>query len=48
MATLLESPEQSTESSQASSSMVTSGLAPEAMRKQPVSQPSQANARPPS
>ncbi|XP_008841498.1 pancreatic progenitor cell differentiation and proliferation factor [Nannospalax galili] len=46
MATVLESPEHSAESPQASSSMVTSGLVPETMRKQPVSKPGQANTRP--
>uniref|UniRef100_A0A8D2BFT4 Pancreatic progenitor cell differentiation and proliferation factor n=1 Tax=Sciurus vulgaris TaxID=55149 RepID=A0A8D2BFT4_SCIVU len=47
MATVLESPEH-TESTQASTSMVTGGLAPETTRKQPVSQPDQASTGPPS
>ncbi|KAG3263678.1 pancreatic progenitor cell differentiation and proliferation factor [Ictidomys tridecemlineatus] len=42
MATVVESPEHS-ESTQASTSMVTSGLAPETTKQQPVNQPSQAS-----
>ncbi|XP_077655623.1 pancreatic progenitor cell differentiation and proliferation factor isoform X2 [Urocitellus parryii] len=42
MATVVESPEHS-ESTQASTSMVTSGLAPETTKQQPVNQPGQAS-----
>ena len=45
MATVLESPE-CLESPQASSSMTTCDLAPEAMRKQPGGQPGKANTGP--
>ncbi|KAM5245932.1 pancreatic progenitor cell differentiation and proliferation factor [Ctenodactylus gundi] len=47
MATVLESPEH-LESPQTTGSMVSGGLAPEATRKQPVSQPNRDNTRPPS
>ncbi|XP_021484227.1 pancreatic progenitor cell differentiation and proliferation factor-like [Meriones unguiculatus] len=48
MSTVLESPEDSAESSQAPRSPITSDLAPETMKQQPVIHPGQANTRAPS
>ncbi|EDL88751.1 similar to RIKEN cDNA 2700038C09, isoform CRA_d [Rattus norvegicus] len=48
MAAVLESPEHSAESPQASRSPISCGLAPETMKKQPVMHPSQTNSRAPS